>query len=390
VSLSSLTPAVRAAAGDLRSAGRALQAPELVPPTGFESDEALTAWARTAAERLKRRRTQQRTAIAQARATATTDALSGRHDPWRRVDDAFQKLEAEFTSSSALKARLAEGRRSMSSKAERVVQENLSARVTLTGNRAEAALDPEGVSTLQDALPRWVLGWADYSQRAYEVDLHRMMDRLWLTREGSLPVPRPTFPALPAPPLPQAPAFPTVSQTIDLEGIGGVVKHARSVLYGVMSIGVLSSLHGRMAGSAGGGEPLMSDGAAKLLIAVAAVAAVAFGYVQYRAEQSARIERFEGDVGKRAEQAVKSVLSTWYARQNDKLLEHCTAQLHERRRALVQWYQDEVAPLRARDEAERAQEKRVAEDARRQLSDLERQTRDLDRAAAAMKKLLEA
>ena len=390
MSLSSLSPAVRAAAGDLRSAGRALQAPELVPPAGLESDEAARTWAGSAAELLQRRRAEHHAALDRARDRSTRDAAGDRDDPWRQVDDAFQKLEAEFTSSSAIKARLAEGRRSMSSKAERVVQENLSARVTLTGNRAEAALDAEGVSTLQDALPRWILGWSEYSQGAYEVDLHRMMDRLWLTRDGPLPVPRPTFPALPAPPLARAPDFPTVSQTIDLEGIGGVVKHARSVLYGVMSIGVLSSLHSRMAGSAGAGEPLMSDGWAKLLIAVAAVAAVAFGYVQHRAEQSARIERFEGEVGKRAEQAVKSVLSTWYARQNDKLLEHCTAQLHERRRLLVQWYQNDVAPLRARDEAARARRKQEAEDARRTLSALERQTRDLDRAAAAMNKLLEA
>ena len=98
---------------------------------------------------------------------------------------------------------------------------------------------------------------------------------------------------------------------------------------------------------------------------------------------AARIERFEADVGKRAEQAVKSVLMTWYDRQNDKLLEHCTVQLHERRRQLVEWYCAEVAPVRARDAAAAAQRKLAAEAARRQVADLERQSRDLSRAGPA-------
>lgn len=380
MSLSTPSPPMRGALNDLRASVRTLGDPSLVPPTSLDSDDAVRRWAQPVAPRLAQHRARHDAAITRARHQLDAAQAAEPFDVWRQVDDAFSKLEAEFASSPALKARLSEGRRSMSAKAERVVQENLSASVELTGNRAEAALDPSGVRTLQDALPRWVLGWADYSLRAYEVDLHRLLDRLWLARDAELPVPRPTFSPLPSPRLPKAPDFPTVTQTIDLEGIGGVVKHARSVLYGVMSLGFIFGL--RSASSSGGGM--------NVVMVVAALAAVAFGYVQHRSEQSSRIERFEADVGKRAEQAVKSVLSTWYDRQNDKLLEHCAAQLHERRSQLVLWYRTDVAPRKARHAAEAVQRKAQADAARKQLAELDRQSRELDRAEGAVKRILGA
>jgi len=168
-----------------------------------------------------------------------------------------------------------------------------------------------------------------------------------------------------------------VSQTLDLEGLGGVLKHARALLYGAMSLGVIFGLRPSSA----------TEPSTKLLMGMAAVAAFAFGYVQHRNEQAGRVERFESDVAKRAEQAVKSVLNTWFDRQNDKLLEHYTAELHERRRALVQWYRVEVSPRRARLELDAGERRAKAEAARRQSSELERLLRDLEKAEASVKSL---
>jgi hypothetical protein len=242
------------------------------------------------------------------------------------------------------------------------------------------ALSPAGLQRLKKELPLWIVGWADYAQGAYEVDLHRLVERLWEGREGALPVPRPRFAGLTPPAPPPPPEFPTVTQRLDLEGIGGVVKHARAVLYGAMSVGVIFGLR-----PSSGGGPLVT-----VLMVLAAFAAVAFGYVQHRNEQAGRVERFEAEVAKRAEQAVKAVLSTWYDRQNDKLTEHYTAALHERRAELVRWYTTEAAPRKARAEADAAARRATAEASRKQAAELERQLRDLEKAEAALKALLEA
>jgi hypothetical protein len=374
--MSTLSPPVREALRELGSSLRGLGDPTLLAPATLDTDAAARAWAAGVAPRLRALAQRRAAEKAQAEAAAAPEP-PGAVDPWKAVDDAFVKLEAEMVGSPALKARLAEGRRSMASKAERVVQEHLSARVELVGARASAGLDPEGVRALQDALPGWVLGWAEYTAGAYAVDWHRLVDRLWTGKDGELPVPRPPVAPLALPGRPEAPAFPTVHQTLDLEGLGGVLKHARSVLYGMMSLGVVFGLR---AGS----------GVSPLVLGALALGAAGLGYVQHRAERASRIERFEAEVARRAEAAVKAVLSAWYDRQNDKLLEHFTAELHERRAALIAWHRAEVAPRRARDERAAAARRAAVEAARKQLAELERGQRELDRAQAALRPLLEA
>jgi hypothetical protein len=377
-----LTPSARQALADLRGLLRAANDPAALPPTGLESDEAARAWAAPMSAKVASLRAKAAAGLHAAQ-QAQQRGEGGADPVWRLVDDAFQKLEAELAGSAALKARLAEGRRSMAAKAERVVQECVSVDVHTAGGAGEAALSAAGLQRLKVELPLWIVGWADYAQGAYEVDLHRLVERLWEGREGALPVPRPRFAALAPPAPPAPPEFPRVTQRLDLEGVGGVLKHARAGLYGLMSIGVLFGL--RPTGGGGSASPLVTLG-----MLAAGVAAVAFGYVQHRNEQAARVERFEAEVSKRAELAVKAVLSTWYDRQNDKLTEHYTGALHDRRAELVRWYTTEAAPRKARAEADAAARRAAGEASRKQAADLERQLRDLEKAEVALKALLEA
>jgi hypothetical protein len=377
-----LSAAARQAISDLRGLLRAANDPALLPPAAIDTDEAAREWAGPVAAKVAALRAKTAAGLAAAQqGQQRVDA--GGDGAWRLVDDAFLKLEAELAGSSALKVRLSEGRRSMAAKAERVVQECVSVDVHTTGGKGVAALSPAGVKRLKDELPLWIVGWSDYAQQAYEVDLHRLVDRLWSGREGELPVPRPRFAPLPQAAPPPPPDFPTITQQLDLDGFGGVLQRARGLLYGAMSVGVLFGL--RPTGGAGGASPLVTAG-----MVAAGLAAVAYGFVQHRNEQAARIERFEGEVARRAEQAVKAVLTTWYDRQNDKLLEHFAGAMHDRRAALVRWYAVEVAPRKARAEADAADRRSAAEASRKQAVELERTLRELERAEAAFKALLGA
>jgi len=372
----SLSASVRSALRDLQSAARNLGDPKLAPPTRLSDDEEVRAWASEHASGFKsaRRQHAQELAMAQAQVAAGRMAKGGTSEAaWRSLDEAVAKLEAELTSASSLSARLGEGRRSMTAKAERVVQENLNAVVTVSGGRVEAGLDTTGVSRLRDELPRWVLGWAEYGYRSFEVDLHRSIERLWTRRMGDLPLPPPELPPLELPPAPKPPDFPTITQTADLEGVGGIFKHARSALYGVMSIAFLFGLR------SGEYQEMFT-----MAMPIVALAGLGFGYMQNRSEQATRLERFETDVARKAEQAVKDVLRTWYDRQADKLREHAVVQLHERRLSVVAWYKTEVLPTRRRIQSEAEQRTAAAQAAQGKLGRLQQTQRDHDRAKAAL------
>jgi hypothetical protein len=181
--------------------------------------------------------------------------------------------------------------------------------------------------------------------------------------------------ALPAAPRP--PDFPTITQTADLEGMGGIFKHARSTLYGVMSMAFLFGLRS-------------GDNQKYFFMAMpfVAIGAAIYGYMQHQSERGARVERFESDVSRRAEQAVKDVLRTWYDRQADKILDHAVAQLHQRRVILVQWYQKEVLPAKQRAEQATKTAQDEASKAQSQLGMLQRQKTDHAKAKAALAAVL--
>ncbi len=375
------SPALKDTLRTLATAARAMGKADLIPPASLRDDEAIRAWVTEHADAFKkaRRAHARELAICEAKVAAGKAARDGGNvAAWRALDDAVSKLEGELTSMSSLKARLAEGRRSMTAKAARVVEEHLNVSAEVVGGKIEGSLEPAGVQRLQAELPQWVLGWADYGYKAYAVDLHRITERLWLRRSGALPVPAPAIAPLELPDAPRAPEFPTITQTADLEGMGGIFKHARSILYGVMSMAFLFGLRS-------------GDNQKYFFMAMpfVAIGAAIYGYMQHQSERGARVERFEADVSRRAEQAVKDVLRTWYDRQADKILDHAVAQLHQRRATLVQWYQTEVLPAKQRAEQATKTAQDEASRAQSQLGMLQRQQADHAKAKAALASVLD-
>ena len=375
------SPVLKDALRTLGTAARGMGKADLIPPVSLRDDEAIRAWITANADAFKQaRRTHARELlVCEAKVTAGRSARDGSHvAAWQALDDAVNRLEGELNSMSSLKARLAEGRRSMTAKASRTVEENLNVRTAVVGGKVEGSLEPAGVQALQAELPRWVLAWADYSYKSYAVDLHRITERLWLPRTGTLPVPAPTIAPLALPAPPRAPEFPTISQTADLEGMGGVLKHARTMLYAAMSLAMMFGLRTNEEY-----ETLFQG-----FMFVVLVFAILYGVQQYKADKAARIERFETDVSRRAEQAVKDVLRTWYDRQADQLLDHAVAQLHQRRATLVQWYQKEVLPAKQRAEQATNTAREEASKAQSQLGMLQRQKADHEKAKAAIASVL--
>lgn len=359
---------------ELRGAAQALGRADLAPPADLSDAAAAAVWARsTAPAWIEARRENARSL---ARAEALLEAPVGEGDPWRDLDEALRALEGELLRSATLRERIAEGRRSMSAKAEKVVQENLNPLVELRGGRLVAAMDPEGLQRLRAELPQWVAGWTAYSWQAWQVDLQRLVERLWSPTRGELPVPPPTMRPLELPAAPPPPDFPELTASADQPGVTGILRHARSALYGVMSLGFLFGLRGQSGES--GMTPIMIG---------AALAAVGYGYVQSRAERLQHRERLTSEIQRRAEQAVQSVLRTWYDRCNDRIQESASQQLHQRRAELVAWVRDEVEPRRLEAAQDRRRRQEEARKAREGLSKIQAAKREYERAKQALVEL---
>jgi hypothetical protein len=153
-------------------------------------------------------------------------------------------------------------------------------------------------------------------------------------------------------------------------GWGAGFRHARSVLYGVLSAGLLFGL-GR-------------DAISGVLMVPVGLAAVAFGYVQASGERAAAEERLADEVRRRADTALLSALRTWLDRQADKIVDDVGAQLLDRRRTFVAWYRTTAIPARVRRDRERAAVKASADLARREQPRLEARVRDLRALEAAL------
>lgn len=149
--------ALKDALRTLSTAARAMGKADLIPPVSLRDDEAIRAWIAANADAFKQaRRTHARElAVCEAKVAAGRSARDGGDvAAWRALDDAVNKLEGELISMSSLKARLAEGRRSMTAKAARVVEEHLNVQAEVVGGKVEGSLEPAGLQRLQAELPQ--------------------------------------------------------------------------------------------------------------------------------------------------------------------------------------------------------------------------------------------
>ncbi len=375
-----------------RDSLRRIDLPAAQAGMDINSGEALQAWLPGAQRALESglRKAQRELAVAEAKIAAAPRAGASQGEAsWKALDDACRILEQELVRPSNLRSRLDEGRRSMMPKVESMVQDRLEPDIKVRGNRLVATLDDDGIRALQEELPHWVRAWGQFVLDWLELDLERLVQRLWSPRDGDLPIQPPVFKRFKPPRVEGAPAVPRVELGRDQSSLGsGMFRHGRSILYGLLSLTFLGARFG--CNSSSSAEQASGDDSGVgtvLLLILGFVLAVGFGYVQAQGERRKEREKLALDARRKEEQAVRDMLRVWLDRSQDKLAESVTHQLLERRQEMVHWYREEVVPARERLRQENARRAAAAEEARRALPLARDRARDLERAREALGKL---
>ena len=335
------------------------------PPTGDLDD-----WAAAARAAVKDARRAVQRELGVAEAVLGEGELSA--EGWRALEQATQRLEQELLKSGTLRARLDQGRRSLMPKVEDRLEAAAQPELAVQGGRLVGELDSTGVAALRSESAGWTESWVTYVYGWVDADLADLARVLGSPRAADLPVPAPTLAPLtvrsPGTPL----ELPDVRVVRDKVGWGAGFRHARSILYAILSMGLIFGLREEMT-------------ATLIVMVPVGLAALAFGVVQARGEQAAAEERLQDEVRRRAETVLASALRSWLDRQADKIVADAQQQLLERRTALVAWYRSEVVPARARWEREAAARKAKVDEARRQRPTLQTRLRDLTQLESALK-----
>lgn len=354
-------------------AGRRIGPAATLPAQEPRSDEELEL-ARAAARTSVDRALAQTDAELKAAQAAVPIADDG---GWRRLEEAVRKLESDLRAPGTLRQRLDEGRRSMLPKVERLVHSRLTPVVRQKGRRLVATVDEDGLAALRTELPEWVEGWSHYVLSWLELDLARETEVAWSRRDGELPVRPPTFRPLALPTTQSALEFPDVSLARDVGGLaGGVMRNARSIAYGLLSLTFLF-------GVAKSSIPWWMYG-------IGFLAAVAVGAVMAGEERATDRKRLEAEVRQKAEQATWEATRQWLDRMADKLAEHIRTELHGRRGELLQWWVREVRPKAEAAERETAGNKAKLDEARLAVPRLQEARRSLVAAQQALDAIPEA
>ncbi len=343
---------------------------EAIPPDGVLEGEGLDLWLRAALNVTRRQISLAESSMAGTTSIAAFDPTE-EAEAWRQLDDACRRLEQELAAPATLQSRLEQGRRSMTPRVEKLLRGRLVPTVSTQGRRLTAKMDAERFTELQQEFPGWIKAWGQFAYTWLEMDQQRLMQRLWNPRERDLPVKAPEFPPLSLPGFEARIEFPEVSlERGGLSLSGRMMKHGRTVLYGILSLAVLVGLSpGRQAD--------MPTWVWPVLLTVGLSAAVAIGYLQAQGERNVQRERLAAEVRHRAEQATREALRAWLDRCHDKLRDDALAQLGQRHEALVAWYRKEVRPERRRWEAMRRESAAAAADARRNLFHQQDRLREL-------------
>lgn len=341
--------------------------PELSPPPPTGDLDAWLAETRTAV-RTARRATQRELGTAEAILHQGEASADG----WRAVEQATQRLEQELVKNGTLRTRLDQGRRSLMPKVEERLEAAAQPDISVEGGRMVGGLGDEGVAALHRESSTWTESWVAYVYGWVDADLADLVQVLWSPRAGDLPVPAPTVAPLNVSSPGTKLNLPEIRIVRDKVGWGAGFRHVRSVLYAILSMGLIFGLRDKITGTI-------------LVMIPVGLAALAFGFVQARSEQVAAGERLENEVRRRAETVLASALRSWLDRQADKIVADAQQQLLERRATLVAWYRSTVVPARARWDREAAQRRQQVDEARRQKAPLESRLRTLQQLEAALK-----
>ncbi|TNE90220.1 MAG: hypothetical protein EP330_09185 [Deltaproteobacteria bacterium] len=325
--------------------------------------------------------------LRQARARTTSMPRAGGDASWKALEDALRKVEQDLRSAPTLRMRLDEGRRSLMPKIEAVVHQHLEPQVSVKGKNLHARLHPKGLEALRAELPGWVAGWAEYTFQWVDHDLGRELELAWSPRELDLPVPPPALAPLVAPAIDSTIEFPDVELKRDGTKVwSGMARHARSLAYTLMSAAFLVGVQRPTMVSEGdeGGSSI------NFVVVLGMLGVLFYSWYVASDERRKNIERLEGELRQKAEQATRDAIRQWLDRWADKLQEHARDALLARRKELVQWYRQEVVARREVMRRQEAAEKAAAERARLELPKLQDNHRNLERAEAALQELARA
>ena len=315
-------------------------------------------------------------ALAEAQTQAASRQRGSEDDAaLKRLEAAVAKLENELRAPGTLRNRLDEGRRSMMPKVDKLIQQSLEPRIEVQGGTLTARVAPEGMQALAQALPQWVEAWSRYVCGWLDVDLQRVVQEAWTPREGDLPLPPPVLAPLDARAVKAKVDLPELTLDRDQVRLGaGMYRHARTVLYGILSMTFLIGL----------------DRSNRILIVVGVLVALFIGYTQVQAERDREKARMAEDLVKNGKAEVREAVRHSLDRAADRLSDDIKSQLLERRQALVAWYRGEVIPALARREAEQQAAQAAAEQARQALPRAQQRQRDLERLAEELERLAAA
>ncbi|MBL8618162.1 MAG: hypothetical protein JNM72_21295 [Deltaproteobacteria bacterium] len=287
------------------------------------------------------------------------------------VLDQAQVLDGKLLEAGTLKTRLDEGLRSLRPKVHKLISEKLQPVIAARGDQMVASVDPAGQKGLEAELPEWVTRWEEYVRLNLDHDLANLTEDLWqrLDKEP-LVLPPPTLPPLPVVQLKYDLQLPTVNVERDAVEMGsGMLRHGRSLIYGLMSVAGLAGLRGSGGGAAEAGDRLLFGLGAVLMM----VGAAAFGAYQTRRDRAREERRLNEQARERAERAVRDAVNHWLDRCKDRFQLQFTTRMRDQRLVLRRWVEAEVRPTLQR--------------VRQQSDDLERQKAE---AKAGLDKLREA
>lgn len=315
-------------------------------------------------------------ALAEAQARPAVRPRGAEDDAaWKRLEAAVTKLETALGAAGTLPKRMEEGKKSMMPKVAKLIQQSLDPQVDVQGGTISARVAPEGMQALAQALPQWVEAWSRYVCGWLDVDLQRVVYEAWTPREGDLPMPPPVLAPLDARAVKAQVDLPEL--TLDREQVrlgAGMYRHARTVLYGILSMTFLIGL----------------DRSNKILIVVGILVALFIGYTQVQAERDQERAKISKDLLQNGKEEVRKAVQHSLDRAADRLSDDIKSQLLERRQALVAWYRGEVLPALSRREAEQQAAQAEAEQARQALPKAQERQRELKQVAVELERLATA
>ena len=259
----------------------------------------------------------------------------------------------------------------MMPKVERLVHSRLQPLVKVEGRKIVATISPDGLAALREELPQWVSGWSNYAVSWLELDLRRESEIAWSRRDGDLPVGPPNVRPLAPPEITSELTFPEISIQRDAGGFAGVVlRNAKSVLYGVLSMTFLFGIS--------------RSSIPWWVYPIGFFASVLVGVGMASEERRAERKKLEAEIRQKAEQATWEATRTWLDRMADKLAESARDQLHQRRFELLTWWRREVEPLQKQAEKASVAWKTRQDQLRMNLQRLQEAKRNLPAAILAL------